>query len=128
MQESKIIAISYFVFLKYFGLIIAVGVITPLVQLITRLVRGRGGTARYSDTAVGLLAGFAVPLTLFVVAGIKVALDQSMSWYTFFMILTSFIAPISLYISLRKLSDIDKRSALITVVLFVFIGVTFFIG
>ena len=128
MQESKIIAISYFVFLKYFGLLIAVGIITPLVQLITRLVRGRGGTARYFEAAVGLLVGFAVPLTLFVVAGVKVALDNSLSWYKVLMILTSFVAPISLYVSLRKLSNIDKKSALITVIIFVLIGVTLFAG
>lgn len=128
MQESKIIAISYFVFLKYFGFIIAVGVITPLVQLITRLVRGRGGTARYFEVAVGLFVGLAVPLTLFVVAGVKVVLDHSQSWYMALMIITSLVAPISLYLSLRKLSDIDKKSALITVIIFVLIGVTFFVG
>ena len=88
MQESKIIAISYFVFLQYFGLIIAVGVITPLVQLITRLVRGRGGTATYFEAVVGLFVGLAIPLTLFVVAVFKVVLDHSESWYLSLMIIT----------------------------------------
>ena len=128
MQESNIVVISYFIFFKFFGLIIAVGVITPLVQLITRLVRGRGKTVRYFEASVGLFVGLAIPLTVFVVAGVKVALDQSQSWYSILMIVASFVAPISLYVSLRKLADIDQKSALITVITFVLIGLTFFIG
>jgi len=126
MQELSII--SYFIFLKYFGLIIAVAVITPLVQLITRLVGGKGKTVRYFEASVGLFVGLAIPLTLFVIAGVKVSLDQSQNWYLAILILTSFIAPISLYISLRKLSDIDQKSALFTVIGFVLIGVTFFMS
>ncbi len=126
MQELSII--SYFIFLKYFGLIIGVTVITPLVQLITRLVSGRGKTVRYFEAAVGLFVGLAVPLTIFVLAGVKVALDQSQSWYSALMIITSFVAPISLYISLRRLARIDQKSALITVISFVVIGVTFFLS
>ena len=126
MQELSII--SYFIFLKYFGLIIAVAVITPLVQLITRLVGGKGKTVRYFEASVGLFVGLAIPLTLFVIAGVIVSLDQSQGWYQAILILTSFIAPISLYISLRKLSNIDQKSALFTVIGFVLIGVMCFMS